>query len=96
VEWQRGFIEAGGFIMALTPERYGVVDAELQRIKQFLADLTQEIKASASATEKRGFSWTAAIQAGSAIAHLRNKLTDDQKHQRIRDELHRRRGKLAS
>jgi hypothetical protein len=79
--------------MALTPERYSRVDAELQRIKHFLVTLAEEIETTAPATDKRGFSWMAAIQADSAMVNLRNKLKDDQEKQRIRDELRWRRKK---
>ena len=79
--------------MALTPERYIAVDAELKRMKLFLGSLAEEIEAAAPATHKRGFSWIAAIQVDGALTHLRNKLKDDQGEQRLRDELQRRQRK---
>ena len=55
--------------MSLTPERYTAVDAELQRIQHFLALLAAEIETAAPLTDKRSFSWMAAIQADGALAH---------------------------
>ena len=74
--------------MALTPERYAEIDAELQRMRDYLAALADEIDA--GATFPGGALYASAAQALGSIAMLRHMLEQTQEHERIGDEIQRR------
>lgn len=76
--------------MTLSKERLSEVDAELQRIKQFLLALAEEIQESEPLATRRGESWLAALEAEHALGHLRHTLTIEQEQARIGAELRQR------
>jgi len=76
--------------MALTDERYAEIDAELQRMRDYLAALADEIDAAAPIVNKHGATYVSAISALGAIAALRHMLESQQEHERIGDEIQRR------
>ena len=75
--------------MALTTERYAEIDAELQRVRDYLAALAEEIDAAEPNTNKQGPTYMSAIQALGAITGLRHMLEQDQEHQRVCEEIQR-------
>ena len=71
--------------MALTIERYAEIDAELQEIQEWLADLADEIDA--DAPFKNGSTRTAVIYARGTMTRLRFELKQQREHERIEDEI---------
>lgn len=67
--------------MAITPERYQEIDTELQRIRDYLVALTEEIDQGSS--HPNGALHAAAIHALGAISMLRHSLETDQGHDRL-------------
>jgi hypothetical protein len=74
--------------MALTDERYAEIDAELQRVRDYLAELAIEIDTASA--YKYGATYTSAIHALGALTGLRHMLASDQEYRKINDEIQRR------
>ena len=68
--------------MALIPERYAEIDAELQQVCEYLAALADELGT--------GAAYAPAVYALGAITRLRHSLEQTQEHDRIGDEIQRR------
>jgi hypothetical protein len=69
-------------VYGLGPERHTQVNTELRRIQQFLQELAQEIQKTAPPAKRRGFTWMAAMEADSAVGHLRNLLAEENQQSR--------------
>ena len=67
--------------MPLTPERSAEIDAELQRMRDYLVSLIDEIDD--RTTLSNGALHAAAVHALGAIAMLRHSLETDQGHDRL-------------
>lgn len=67
--------------MALTPERYAEIDAELQRMRDYLAAL---------ASFPDGALHSSAVSTLGAISILRHALAQSKEHESMGDEIQRR------
>lgn len=74
--------------MAITDDHYAEIDAELQRIRDYLADLADEFDP--SAIFPGGALHSSAVSAHGAIAMLRHMLTQAQEHESAGEEMRRR------
>ena len=71
-------------MMALAPGRYRDIEATLQEIQEYLAEVAREIDEAALRTNKRGQTYQMAVNAATQLAQFRQALQKEQENQGIR------------